>query len=83
VAAADRAGRPGLGGGPDQGGGDDQLPVRGQRVGIGQGAGVGDRLQRQQRVDHLGRPVPAGRYPAATARRVGGVMVDHRDQLAQ
>src|SRR3954447_9000111 len=41
VAAADRSGRAGIGGGADQRGGDDQPAVAGEVVRIGQGVGVG------------------------------------------
>jgi hypothetical protein len=82
VAAADRAGRAGVGGGADQRGGDDQPAVRGQRRGVGQGAGVGDRLEGQQRIDHLAGPAPPGRR-VRVGPRMGGAGVDHGDQLAQ
>jgi len=62
--------------------GDNQRPVRGQCVGVGESTGGGDRLERQQCVDDLGRPAPAGRNVHAGP-RVGGVMVDHGDELAQ
>jgi hypothetical protein len=80
--AADRPGRPGLGRGADQGRGDDQPPVPGQCVGVGESTGGGDRHERQQGVDDLGRPTPAGRHVHAGP-QVGGVMVDHGDELAQ
>src|SRR4051812_11429259 len=72
-----------LGGGADQRRGDDQPPLRGQHLGVGQGPGVGDRLHAQQRRDHLAGPAPAGGHLAAGRRRLGGVEVDDRDQLAQ
>jgi hypothetical protein len=50
--------------------------------GVGESTGGGDRLERQQFVDDLGRPAPAGRHVHAGP-QVGGVMVDHGDELAQ
>src|SRR4051794_32069863 len=83
VAAADRPRRAGGGVGADQGGRHDQPALRGERVGGGQDAGVGDRLERQQGVDDLGRPAPAGGHLAAGRRGVGGGVVNHGDQLPQ
>src|SRR4051794_28323435 len=82
VPAADRAGRAGLGRGADQGGGDDQPAGVGEDVWGGQRAGVGDRLQSQQYVDDLGSPAPAGGHDVVDG-RVGGVGVDHGDELTQ
>src|SRR4051794_25470622 len=82
VPAADRAGRAGVGGGADQRGGDDQPTLSVQHGGGGQRACVGDRLEREQRVDDLAGPAPAGRH-AIGGGRLGGVGVDHGDQFAQ